>query len=345
VKPWERHDEFVPGTISGWIDLTIEALTPVFIRGPVTQLPDGTWDTRGSRLRSTPFLDHQGRPIIPGSSLRGMLRHLVEIVSYSKIQPVSNKRPFFRTIPRTSDDRIGRAYQNNIVKDGNKPAGGFAERRGDDWVIVPASEVLRVPHSVLEVHGFAYQVSPRYRLNWSLHQKRVAFRRDRFDSVIEICLAPKSAPDWEFGVLVLTGCAPKPAKGSGKAREFLFVGRNDSLPISIPSALVDGSTTTINFRNGSKTCSGSTVPFQILDDEQVSFVTASQSSMSATKQVICSSSAAPRCSASHTTALRRNSCHRIFAPRNSATSHSRSNHPTSSPVQRDLISPKPSLAG
>ncbi len=146
VKPWECHDQFVPGTHSGWIDLEIKALTPLFIRGAVRQLENGDWDTRSSHLRSEPFRDHQdcpmipgtetentpptnkkfrdhhGRPMIPGSSLRGMIRNLVEILSFSKIQPVSNKQPFFRTV---ADDRLGKAYRAWFIEDLGRLTSGF----------------------------------------------------------------------------------------------------------------------------------------------------------------------------------------------------------------------------
>ena len=115
VKPWECHNQFVPGTHSGWLDLKIEALTPVFIRGAVRQNPDGTWDeSKDARQRSAPFLDHLGRPTIPGSSLRGMIRHLVEIMSFSKIQPVSRKQPFFRSM---TPSRISDAYRSWFIHD------------------------------------------------------------------------------------------------------------------------------------------------------------------------------------------------------------------------------------
>jgi CRISPR-associated protein (TIGR03986 family) len=114
IKPWEKHDRFVPGTHSGWIDLTITALTPLFIRGPIMRRADGTWDNRDTRLRPEPYCTPEGRPAIPGSSLRGMVRTLVEILAFAKIQPVSKAKPFFRDISRS---RISAEYRRHFIDD------------------------------------------------------------------------------------------------------------------------------------------------------------------------------------------------------------------------------------
>jgi len=49
------------------------------------------------------------QPVIPGSSLRGMLRTLVEIVSYSKVERVSEKQLFYRSVR-------DRTYQQEFVE-------------------------------------------------------------------------------------------------------------------------------------------------------------------------------------------------------------------------------------
>lgn len=113
IKPWERHDRFVPGTRSGWIDLEIETLTPLFIRGSVRERR-GRWDDRDTRLRPEPWTTPEGRPAIPGSSLRGMVRTLVEILAFGKIQPVSEAKPFFRDI---SPSRISDEYRKQFIED------------------------------------------------------------------------------------------------------------------------------------------------------------------------------------------------------------------------------------
>src|SRR5579885_116484 len=70
IKPWECHDRFVPGTHSGWIECTIELLTPLYVRGAVVQRAGQHGDSRDARLRPDPYCTPDGRPAIPGSSLR-----------------------------------------------------------------------------------------------------------------------------------------------------------------------------------------------------------------------------------------------------------------------------------
>jgi len=121
IKPWEHHDEYIPGTHSGWIDLNIETLTPLYIRGRLAKARD-VWDTRPAKLRPDCYTTSNGLPAIPGSSLRGMVRTLVEILSFSKIQPVTRSEPFFRDISR---GRIGTEYRRHFVQPLGTLTAGF----------------------------------------------------------------------------------------------------------------------------------------------------------------------------------------------------------------------------
>ena len=123
IKPWESQDRFLPGSLSGWIDLELKTLTPLFIRGTVRH-GQIEGQPKESRLRPEPFSTPEGRPAIPGSSLRGMLRNLVEILSFSKVQPVSERRPFFRAIARRGQSRIADRYMDLILREGTAPKGG-----------------------------------------------------------------------------------------------------------------------------------------------------------------------------------------------------------------------------
>lgn len=123
IKPrWETHDRFVPGTHSGWIDLTIETLTPLYIRGAAVQNAGGAWDDRPAQSRPEPYRKPDGTPAIPGSSLRGMIRILVEVLAFAKIHPVSQAQPFFRDI---SPGRIGAEYRRRFIEDLGQIASGF----------------------------------------------------------------------------------------------------------------------------------------------------------------------------------------------------------------------------
>lgn len=215
ILPWKAHDQFLDHTNSGWIELDITTLTPLFIRG-------SSDDSRETRLFPEPFKSIDGKPVIPGSSLRGMVRALVEILSFSKITNVTNEKPFFRTV---APDRIGDAYRKLMIKNNQKPSGGYVEQRGREWVIVPAKETLRASHNVLQKIGMKIPKSADEYPSWKGQHKQCWFKRDHKDKISDISLSSKEK--WEVGTLVFTGYVPK------KKAEFVFVGKQDTC-IKIP---------------------------------------------------------------------------------------------------------------
>ncbi|MBM4290423.1 MAG: TIGR03986 family CRISPR-associated RAMP protein [Deltaproteobacteria bacterium] len=66
--------------VCGHIDIELEAQSPLFIRGAQQQ--------RGQVQE--PYTDHAGRFAVPGTSLRGMLRSVIEIASFGKLGPVND---------------------------------------------------------------------------------------------------------------------------------------------------------------------------------------------------------------------------------------------------------------
>jgi len=229
VKPWERHDEFIPGANHGWIDMEIRTLTPLFIRGAVTKDNRGRWDSRDTRVSPEPFLTADGKPAIPGSSLRGMVRTLVEILSFAKIQPVNDQKPFFRTV---SDDRIGKEYRARVLRGGQKPTGGFLRRQGDSWSIAPCG-VVRVSRDVLSSAGMRFSGGPNYTPDWRYQHKDCWVRKSsESDEVEEIKFDNLKRDGWIRGRLVLTGNAPN------KTREFVFLDEDPaSSRIRIPEEI------------------------------------------------------------------------------------------------------------
>jgi CRISPR-associated protein (TIGR03986 family) len=229
ICPWKKNDQFVDGTRSGWIDLTITTLTPLFIRG--SEIKKGmVWDKRDVRLRSEPFTSPDGRPMIPGPSIRGMIRTLVEVLSFSKITLVTDQKPFFRSL---AADRIGKAYRNRMIRGNHKPDGGYIMRSGNRYTIVPAKEVLRVHRDLLNKLdlNIPSKPHPNYLPDWEGQHKQCWFKRHDRNTwkVVEISL--RKTNDWEKGTLVLTGIAPK------KKYEFVFVGKDETKSIPIPEEI------------------------------------------------------------------------------------------------------------
>jgi len=93
-----EFDKYHKDRYSGYIELSITTKTPIYIRR--------------DKEEHDFFSIKNGSPIIPGSSLRGMVRTLVEIVSFGKFSFVDSKRRlYYRAVGDTSSlgDRY-RAY-------------------------------------------------------------------------------------------------------------------------------------------------------------------------------------------------------------------------------------------
>lgn len=120
--------------LNGHIALEIETVTPVFIGG----------DENGK------FFAPGGTPIIPGSSLRGMIKNLYKIVTcgswkddedikdthlyYRCLMAPKKTMPFFAKLHDKYSDYMT-TRENGHVKKNAKP--GFLCKRGDQWFIYP----------------------------------------------------------------------------------------------------------------------------------------------------------------------------------------------------------------
>ncbi len=76
---------------TGYIDLEIEAKTPVYIRG--TKKENG----KEHEKENPEFYKQAGQYRIPGSSLRGMIRTMVEMVSWSKFSIFNDDHLYYRS--------------------------------------------------------------------------------------------------------------------------------------------------------------------------------------------------------------------------------------------------------
>src|SRR5579883_422480 len=165
------HDCYDPKRHSGYFDVTLTTRSPLYIRGMMST-EDFQPPNQDQNLSKPEFFytrDPQ-QPVIPGSSLRGMLRALLEIVSYSKMQWVSEKQLFFRTVDNTA---IGNYYNRQMVEElgrvhtaGNPPAlgyrarveGGFFHVRSNGTYYIEECTVARVEiNDLLGLFGLRYR--------------------------------------------------------------------------------------------------------------------------------------------------------------------------------------------
>ncbi|PID56982.1 TIGR03986 family CRISPR-associated RAMP protein [candidate division KSB3 bacterium] len=102
-------DRYHDGKNTGWIDLKLETVTPLYIRGTLTE-EEITAEKEAKDISR--FFGPGGKLCVPGSSLRGMTRTLVEIVSFGKFGFFDDKRLYFRAFADKSGLR--REYQQRM---------------------------------------------------------------------------------------------------------------------------------------------------------------------------------------------------------------------------------------
>ncbi|MEG3966240.1 TIGR03986 family CRISPR-associated RAMP protein [Microcoleus sp. T2B6] len=113
--PLPEGDRYHPDYHTGRIECTLTTESPLYIRCGLTtkefqaikeakDLPDFFYTDPASKSE---------KPVLPGSSLRGMLRTLVEIVSFSKIDRVTDNKLFYRSL---GDPALRDIYQANFVE-------------------------------------------------------------------------------------------------------------------------------------------------------------------------------------------------------------------------------------
>lgn len=100
-------DSFAEGRLSGYIELEVKALSPLFIKGH-----DGE------------FFRANEKPYIPGSSIRGLTRHILEIASYSALTVFEDKVLYRRS---------------TLTDDGDKVNAGFMRYMNGKYLIFPGN--------------------------------------------------------------------------------------------------------------------------------------------------------------------------------------------------------------
>ena len=136
--------EDVEGKLTGFIELEITAETPLYVRNTLTVKKYGEKEALREENPKKPYLGNPdffqpgGLFRLPGSSLRGMVRTLVEIIGHGSFNFFDGKarfyfrdirKPFYRQV-MTGGDR----YQGYF----SKARGGYLYREGLKYKIVPA---------------------------------------------------------------------------------------------------------------------------------------------------------------------------------------------------------------
>lgn len=214
--------------LCGEIALTLVAETPLLVAGEQAREPQNPDQPREKCFAR----GSDDRPEIPGSSIKGMVRAVVEIASFSAMRLIEDRRFGLRDLAGPSADSYRRKFQHEGDGEG-KSLGGWLRRagleEGGGWVIEPC-RVERYAHDRF-VDAFA-------------NAFRTLQRKQKIDEkqAPQIYAAWKQAHGAEWmkalrvgeGELVFTGI-PSPKK----RKEFVFTGTG-AAPIPVPEEVWSG---------------------------------------------------------------------------------------------------------
>ncbi len=248
------HDVYTGNT--GYIECVLETRSPLYTRSAMDPEFFARWadkiremmqdDQAREQYAQFFHLDDAERPVIPGSSLRGMVRALVEIIGYGKMQWVTDEPLVFRAVGDTTS--LGNYYRRRLLRtDGKKRSvplvqAGYIEKIGSRWFIQPAQKIGGT--SFARIHR---ELIPRrleswrgcknaYRLwvklgTYDYQPVRGGFLHLKYTPVLEA--RPKASPGFQEAVLAYSG----PMKS--KQREaVIFPPDSSADPIGISDDLV-----------------------------------------------------------------------------------------------------------
>jgi CRISPR-associated protein len=162
AEPIPTHNCYHNNCRTGKIKCTLTTSSPLYIRCGMSQTDFAKFDAKSDeeltkeeekekRQILAPFFENPANqyPTIPGSSLRGMLRTLVEIVSYSKIDKVADKQLIYRAFADTTS--LGEFYRDRLLQEEGERQYSFLMQagylikiqQGSGWAIKPAKNLVK----------------------------------------------------------------------------------------------------------------------------------------------------------------------------------------------------------
>jgi CRISPR-associated protein (TIGR03986 family) len=224
-QPIPGHDQYLGG-FTGYFDCTLTTLTPLYTR---TALDPEFFEMWGDKIRDM-MRDAQARetyaqffhiedvekPLIPGSSLRGMIRSLIEIAAAGKMLWVTDEKLFYRTVDNST---IGKEYGARMT--GRVKGGVLRKDVTGYWI--DECIVLRVQRNLIGGADELYDGNPpNKRPKWT----NSAGKPHQYAHVwVKVAANGWSVEDirytgttgYQSGRLIITGDIPR------KRKEFVFL--------------------------------------------------------------------------------------------------------------------------
>lgn len=167
---------------TGYIDCTLTTSSPLYIRCGLTS-EQFKADVESKDLPEFFYTNSESYlPVLPGSSLRGMLRAIVEIITCSKMTMISDQQKFFfRAVAAPADDPIGQQYKE--IVNSKVVRAGYLVRQGDRWHIQPAKLVNKEHPFVWVSEAVALEALPNLVEMQDVKKYRPQYKNVRFDNI------------------------------------------------------------------------------------------------------------------------------------------------------------------
>jgi CRISPR-associated protein (TIGR03986 family) len=246
AAPLPSGDHYYLERHTGRIESTLTTSSPLYIRCGLTPKEF----EKGKEAKDLPdffYTNTQNHlPVIPGSSLRGMLRNLIEIIGFGKLDKVADSQLIYRAVGDTTS--LGDRYRERLLEKlkGNEYSflmrAGYMIQTASGWSIRPAQPLVKdvffsrieendIPNGLKSWHGLrnayaiAVEVDP---VNTFPHNS----------GNVKLCYSKAQAVEGveQNGVLIKTGWAPR------KHMQFIFgLPKSDNVSdIPISNEMIQG---------------------------------------------------------------------------------------------------------
>ncbi len=222
------HDIPFEDSQSGVIDITITAKSPIFVR---------------DHEKQEEFCQHNGQYYIPGSSIKGMVRSVLEILSFSKMSQFNDDTYAVR------DLRNRELYMSKMTPE--KTFCGWLKKTEDGYAIEDCGKPGRIKHSEIDkIYNMNFASKFRHGNFGNRAKDKTAkvkyemIKSDNFEHGFEYVKKDVNREIYRYsknsnkkGTLVLTGQPsarkePRGQKPSGKVYEFIFFESRGDIKLS-----------------------------------------------------------------------------------------------------------------
>jgi len=166
VQKVPDFDKYHCDKYTGYIELEIKTMTPLYIR-----------NTNEKGQLDSDFFNVEGKYKIPGSSLRGMIRTLVEIVSFGKFHYFDDDRFYYRGLADISNLR--KYYQEKINK---KVCAGYLnyDNKKRLFYIVPAEYINNEQFEKFQDIQKEFHYEEQLEGSWKIWTGKIRYKRNNW---------------------------------------------------------------------------------------------------------------------------------------------------------------------